>query len=55
MSIEFKKQKSCSIKWSKKYPRTRINAKGGDRKAIIANLEKAKDGLAGKTGTMITA
>ena len=36
MSIEFKKQKSCSIKWSKKYPRTRINAKGGDRKAIIA-------------------
>ena len=26
-----------------------------ERKAVIANLEKAKDGLAGKTGTTITA
>ena len=26
-----------------------------DRKAVIANLEKAKEGLAGKTGTTITA
>lgn len=26
-----------------------------ERKAVIANLEKAMDGLAGKTGTMITA
>ena len=26
-----------------------------ERKAIIANLEKAKEGLAGKTGTTITA
>ena len=26
-----------------------------ERKAVIANLEKAKEGLAGKTGTTITA
>lgn len=36
MSCEFKKQKSHSSKWSKKYPRARINNKGGDRKAAIA-------------------
>ena len=26
-----------------------------ERKAVIANLERAKEGLAGKTGTTITA
>lgn len=36
MSIEFKRKKSHSSKWSKKYPRARINNKGGDRKAAIA-------------------
>lgn len=35
MSLEFKKQKSHSTKWSKKYPRARINNLGGDKKAII--------------------
>ena len=36
MSLEFKRKKSHSTKWSKKYPRARINNKGGDRKAAIA-------------------
>lgn len=36
MSLEFKRKKSHSTKWSKKYPRARINNKGGDRKATIA-------------------
>lgn len=36
MSIEFNRVKSHSSKWSKKYPRTRINNHGGDRKAAIA-------------------
>lgn len=36
MSLEFKRKKSHNTKWSKKYPRTRINNKGGDRKAAIA-------------------
>lgn len=35
MSLEFKRKKSHSTKWSKKYPRARINNKGGDRKAAI--------------------
>lgn len=35
MSCEFKKQKSHSSKWSKKYPRAKINNLGGDRKAAI--------------------
>lgn len=35
MSLEFKRKKSHSTKWSNKYPRARINNKGGDRKAII--------------------
>lgn len=35
MSLEFKRKKSGSTKWSKKYPRARINNKGGDRKAAI--------------------
>lgn len=36
MSLEFKRKKSHSTKWSNKYPRARINNKGGDRKATIA-------------------
>lgn len=36
MSLEFKRKRSHSTKWSKKYPRARINNKGGDRKAAIA-------------------
>lgn len=35
MSLEFKRKKSHSTKWSHKYPRARINNKGGDRKATI--------------------
>lgn len=35
MSLKFKRVKSHSSKWSKKYPRARINNKGGDRKAAI--------------------
>lgn len=35
MSLEFKRKKSHNTKWSKKYPRARINNKGGDRKAAI--------------------
>lgn len=36
MSLEFKRKKSHNTKWSRKYPRARINNKGGDRKAAIA-------------------
>lgn len=36
MSIEFKKERSHSAKWYRKYPRARINNLGGDRKAVIA-------------------
>lgn len=36
MSLEFKRKKSHNAKWSKKYPRTKINNRGGNRKAIIA-------------------
>lgn len=35
MSLEFKRKKSHNTKWSRKYPRARINNKGGDRKAAI--------------------